>query len=91
MKFIIDWVRKILNKEVKVYSVPVFVEETEKQEEPEKKEAPKSPVEASPKLTKSVLNKLTKAGIAEEAGKLGITISPKLKKEEMVKQLIKHK
>ena len=90
MKFIIDWVRKILNKEVKVYSVPVFVEETEKQEQ-EKKEAPKSPVEASPKLTKAALNKLTKAGIAEEAGKLGITISPKLKKEEMVKQLIKHK
>ena len=42
MKFIIDWVRKIHNKEVKVYSVPVFAEETEKQEEPEKKEAPKS-------------------------------------------------
>jgi len=90
MKFIIDWVRKILNKEVKVYSVPVFVEETEKQE-PEKKEAPKSPVEASPKLTKAALNKLTKAGIAAEGEKLGITISPKLKKEEMVKQLIKHK
>lgn len=90
MKFIIDWVRKILNKEVKVYSVPVFVEETEKQE-PEKKEAPKSPVEASPKLTKAALNKLTKAGIAAEGEKLGITISSKLKKEEMVKQLIKHK
>lgn len=90
MKFIIDWVRKILNKEVKVYSVPVFVEETEKKE-PEKKEAPKSPVEASPKLTKAALNKLTKAGIAEEGEKLGITISSKLKKEEMVKQLIKHK
>jgi len=90
MKFIIDWVRKILNKEVKVYSVPVFVEETEKQE-PEKKEAPKSPGEASPKLTKAALNKLTKAGIAAEGEKLGITISSKLKKEEMVKQLIKHK
>lgn len=90
MKFIIDWVRKILNKEVKVYSVPVFVEETEKQE-PEKKEAPKSPVEASPKLTKAALNKLTKAGIAAEGERLGITISSKLKKEEMVKQLIKHK
>jgi hypothetical protein len=90
MKFIIDWVRKILNKEVKVYSVPVFTEETEEQE-PEKKGAPKSPGEASPKLTKAALNKLTKAGIAKEGEKLGITISSKLKKEEMVKQLIKHK
>lgn len=87
MKFIVDWIEDILwlfgNAEV--YSE--LPKENEKQE-PNKKEkvAP-----ASPKLTKAFLAKLTKAGITEEGEKLGITISSKLKKEEMINQVLKHK
>lgn len=87
MKFIVDWIEDILGLfgNTEVYSE--LPKENEKQD-PNKKEkvAP-----AFPKLTKASLAKLTKAGIAEEGEKLGITISSKLKKEEMINQVLKHK
>lgn len=92
MKFIVDWIESILGL-FSVSETGTIIHDERPEEvkpEPKKKEEPQGTA-ASPKLTKASLAKLTKARIAEEGEKLGITVSTKLKKDEMIKQVLKQK
>lgn len=95
MKFLIDWIESILQL-FRVEEIgTVITEEEPVKEEPKKekidpvKEPKKAAAAEGPKVTKTSLTKLTKAQIQEEAAKHGVTVSTKLKKDEMVKEVLK--
>lgn len=90
MKFIVDWIESLLGLFSVSETGAVVSDERLEEAKPEPKKKEKV-APAFPKHTKASLSKLTKAGIAEEGEKLGITISSKLKKEEMINQVLKHK
>ena len=86
MKFLIDWFERILAlfaPSAGIDGMPVVQTE---EPEPVKEEKVAKP---APKVTKASLTKLTKAQIQEEAASHGVTVSTKLKKDEMVKEVLK--
>lgn len=87
MKALIEWIRNLLG--LKKFEEPeVVVEETVVEE----KLTPPQPPKAKPKVskpTKATLSKLTKKQLEEKANELGLTVSTKLKKDEMVKEVLK--
>lgn len=87
MKALIEWVRNLLG--LKKFEEPEVVAEEPVVEE---KLTPPQPPKEEPKVskpTKATLSKLTKKQLEEKANELGLTVSTKLKKDEMVKEVLK--
>ena len=84
MKFIIDWVKRILG----LFSSSEPGEVVSVQPEPVKEE-PKEEAPAPKKVTKASLNKLTKAKLVEHAEKHGMKVDSKLKKADLVDSIFK--
>jgi hypothetical protein len=78
--FLIEWIKKLFG----LNETPAKVEPINAKVEPVK-----AAVAKGPKVTKAVLNKLTKAGLEEEGRKAGIELDKRKKKADLVNELYK--